>query len=361
MELINNDDEGDNINRNLLNNNNNNINNNNNNNNNENERIRNMIRNRNNNLDDNNEEQPENLFINKYTTYTFSFSIILFINIVFWIYSKLKNVEQYKFVFDMDSIVTHKQYYRCITRYFIHFGFGHLFLDLIISYFLLYLFENIYGTLLAISFIIISMLINSLIQLLLTLLLFNIFFHLNIIDFTTLHYEGGFGPILFALNTYICSFNNNYLNDNNFPIYYGNASYSSFYALVIIAFLSPNRSFIGNISGIITSYFIRYFVVSFLPKISWIIGLEFFFGLNRNFKENRNYGVVYRYITMENIVMKNILNQIDDNCINELEKEKKENNNNDINNINDNENNKEEQKESIEMSLFQNNENNRNN
>ena len=158
-------------------------------------------------------------------------------------------------------------------------------------------------------------------------------------------------------------------------------SYSSFYALVIIAFLSPNRAFIGNISGIITAYVIRYFVVSFLPKISWIIGLEFFFGLNRNFKENRDYGVVYRYITMENIVMKNILNQIEDNCINELEKEKKENNNNDINNINDNENNKEEQKnnnndinnindnennkeeqkESIEMSLFQNNENNRNN
>ena len=122
MEINNNDEEGDNINRNLL------INNNNRNN----QQI--DINRNNNNLINNNEEQ-ENQFISKYSKFTFSLAFIIIIKIIFSIIFYYQNLEQYKYVYEMYSIIKHDQYYRLITRYLIHFGFGHLLAELFISYF----------------------------------------------------------------------------------------------------------------------------------------------------------------------------------------------------------------------------------
>ena len=368
MERNNNDDEADDINRNLLanNNNNNNIDNN------ENIQIRMMIRNRNNNNQNPNNEEQAGEYLSKYSIFTLSFVIIFIINIIFWIYLKYKDSdEEYKYVFEKEAIVTHKQYYRFITRYFIHFGFGHLLIEILISWFMFYLFENIYGTLFTISFIIIAMIINSIVQLAFNLLIFYYIYILNIINYSNINYEGGFAPILFALNTFLCSFNNEYLNNNNFPFLVMNkADFSSFYILIIIAFITPNRSFIGNLSGILTAYFIKYICISFLPKISWLIELENCLGLN---KYN---GEFYRNITGENIIMKKILNKIENNCIEDEENEKSEenniNSNDNINNDNDNEeinnssrnnvvNREAPRQEHIEMAFIQNSENNRNN
>ena len=359
MEINNNEDEADNINRNLLNNNNNNNNNinnnNNNNNNNENNQaeILNRIRNRNNNQI--NEDEQGALFLSKYSIFSFSFIIIFLINIIFWILEKYEIIEQYKYVFEMEPITFHNQYYRFISRYFVHFGIGHLILELFISLFLIYLFENIYGSLFSLFFIIIAMFINSLIQLVLSLFAFYIIYYFNIATISSpYNYEGGFAPILFSLNTFLISFDNSYINENNFPTFvFFKSPYSSFYILVMIAFFTPNRSFIGNLSGILTAYFIRYFKISFLPKISWIISLENLLKLNGDF------GTIYRNINSNNIIMKKILNQIEENCIRDNDNDKKEENDkseksNEINNINNDLINIEESHEQIEMSFINN-------
>ena len=347
---INNDDEGDNINRNLLVNNNNN--------NNENNQQLNI--NRNNNVN-NNEEEQENIFISKYNKFTVSFLFLLLIKFIFLIYFYYKDLEEYKYVFEVYSIIKHNQYYRCLTRYLIHFGIGHLLFELFISFYLLFLFENIFGTILALFFIIISAIINSILQIILSLIIFQILYYFNVFDVVSLHYEGGFAPILFALNTFLCSFDLDYLNENNFPIYmYIKANFSSIYAIIFLAVLTPNEAFIGNLSGILTGYLFKFLRNIFLPNLLYIIELEKFFGLNKE-------GFFYRYITNENIFMKKLISsdQMDIDSDKEKDKEKKdenENNNNEINN-NGNENNINRQvpQEEIEMSFLQNSENNNRN
>ena len=356
MEINNNDDEGDNINRNLLVNNNNN--------NNENNQQININRIRNNNINNNNnDEEPENIFISKYSKFTISFLFIILIKFIFLIYFYYKDLEEYKYIFEVYSIITHNQYYRCLTRYLIHFGIGHLFFELIISFYLLYLFENIFGTILALFFIIVSSIINSIIQIILSLIIFNIFYYFNVFDIVSLHYEGGFAPILFALNTFLSSYDLDYLNENNFPIYmYVKAHFSSFYALVFLAFLTPNESFMGNVSGILTGYLFKLLRNVCLPNLLFIIEIEKFLGLNKE-------GFFYRYITNENIFMKKLISyeQIDIDSGKEKgkEKEKKdgdENGNNEVNNNgNDNNINREAPQEEIEMSFLQNSENNNSN
>ena len=159
MELNNNEDEADNINRNLLVNNNNNENN------------RRININRNNNINNNDEEQ-QNLFLSKYSNFTLSFIIICLMYLFFLFYSHYKDFEENKYVFQIYSIIKHNQYYRFITRYFIHFGFGHLFIELIISIYVLYLFENIFGTISTLFFIIISSIIISLLQTIISLVVY---------------------------------------------------------------------------------------------------------------------------------------------------------------------------------------------
>jgi len=349
MEINNNDEEGDNINRNLL------INNNNRNN----QQI--DINRNNNNLINNNEEQ-ENQFISKYSKFTFSLAFIIIIKIIFSIIFYYQNLEQYKYVYEMYSIIKHDQYYRLITRYLIHFGFGHLLAELFISYYLFNLFENIFGTLFILCFIIISSLIISLLQIILSLILFNIFYYFNVFDIITLHYEGGLTPILFALNTFLCSYELDYLNENNFPIYYYvKSNLSSIFILVFLAFLTPNESFVGNLSGILTGYLIKMLRNVLLPGLPLIMEIERILGLNKG-------GSFYRYITNENSYMKKliILEQGEEDSDKEKEKEEiKENeNNNQINNEeNENHNsiniNREGRpQEEIEMSFLQNSENN---
>ena len=335
MELINNDEE-DNANRNLINNNQNNDNN---------IQVRNNF---NNNI---NEEENGNIFISKYSHFTFSFLLIMISNVIFFIYSKKNNIEEYKYIFEFVPIFDKNQYYRFITRYLIHFGFGHLFAELFISFYILYKFENIFGTFLTLFFIINSMLIISIFQ----LVFYSILHNMNyFIDSVIIHYEGGLAPILFSLNTFICSFENNYFNEEDFPhINQQGALYSSLIALAFLVVMTPNRTFIGNLCGIITGYIMKLFCFCFLPKISWIIDIEKIFDLKD--------GTFYRNITYENIFMKKVLNQIEKDSVIEIKKENnkdnKDRNNNEFNDIN-NDINLEGSHEQIEMSLMQNNDRN---
>ena len=345
MELNNNDD--DNLGRNPLINNNNNDNNNN-----ENNELNNIINNNNNNEENNN-------FINQYSTFTLSFTFIFFINLIIYILSYFYGFEKYKYVFEIDPIVDHSQYYRFITRYFVHFGICHLFLELYITLYLCNYFENMFGTLMTISFILISMIIISLIQLCFNLFLSYLSNILNVVDNTIINYEGGLTPVLFALNTFFYLFEHDYLNEYNiFLFVLGKGKYSSFTILIILYFFTPNRTFMGNLSGIFAAYFIKGIFKCFLPKISWIIEFEDSFNLNKE-------GKFYRYITSKNSLMKNILNQIEPNSVRDididLDIEKGEENNKNIQKINNNENNNEMHQSVIEMSSLSVNNNNNNN
>ena len=337
---FNNNEEGDNIGRNPL------INNNNNNNEN------------NNNILVNNSNDNNNDFISKYNKISLSFVFIFLINLIIWISSFFYEFEKYKYVFDVDPIMDHYQYYRFITRYFVHFGICHLFIELYITLYLCNYFENMFGTLMTIPFILISMIIDSIVQLCFSLLLSYICYFFNLIDDTIIHYESGLTPVLFTLNTFFYLFEHDYLNEYNiFLFVFGNGKYSSFTMLIILYFFTPNKTFIGNLSGILGAYFIKKVFMCFLPKINWIIEFEDVLHLNKS-------GFFYRYITSNNSLMKNILNQIEPNSVREREIKigKKEPINLNINQINSIDNNEVHQQHQsiIEMHSLSDNNNNNN-
>ena len=338
MEFINND-EDDNRGRNPLINNNNNI-------------QENIVNN-------NNIEEQNYNFLLKYSELTLSFTIIFIINLIIWITSFYSEIEKQKYVFEVVPIINHYQYYRFITRYFIHFGICHLLLELYITYYLCKYFENTFGSLFTISFILFSMIIVSVVQLLMGSLIVFFINLFEIIDNSIIYYEGGLTSVLFALNTYYNLFDHENFEENNiFTFLSGKGKYSSFTMLLVLYFFTPNKTFVGNLSGILSGYFINGFLLCLLPKISWIIGFENLFNLNSDD------GYFYRYITRKNVLMKSILNQIEPNCLRDFEvaesKEKKDNiiHNNNNNNINLEDN--AIHHPPIEMSSFSNN-NNENN
>ena len=345
MEL-NNNEEDDNLGRNPLINNNNNNNGNNNNENNNNNNINNII----NNEDNNN-------FLSQYSTFTVSFIFIFLVNFIIWIISYYYELEEYKYVYELESIIDHSQYYRFVSRYFVHFGIGHIFIELYITLYLCSYFENLFGTLMTISFILISMIIVSLVQIGFYFLLSYISNIFNVVDSSIINYEGGLTPVLFALNTFFYLFEHDYFNEYNiFLFVFGKGKYSSFTMLIVLYFFTPNRTFMGNLSGIFAAYFMRKIFLCFLPRISWIIEFEWAFGLNKK-------GTFYRNITSENAIMKSILNQIEPNSVSDIDMgvEKQEENNN-VQQINNNDNNNNEAHQSIiEMSSLSNNNNNINN
>ncbi len=356
---FNNNEEDDNRGRNPLinSNNNNNENNNINDNNNVNEN-NNINDNNDNNNNINNPDINNNEYLSRYNSFSLSFIIILLFNLIILIISFYYEFEIYKFVFDKDSIIDHSQYYRFITRYFVHFGIGHFLIELYITYYLCNYFENMFGTLMTIPFIFISMIINSIIQLGLCYIISFICFKFNLIDDSIIHYEGGLTPVLFSLNTFFYLFEHDLLTEYNmFLFVFGNGKYSSFTILIVLYFFTPNKTFIGNLSGIIGAYCIKKFFLCFLPKISWIIEFEDILNLNKE-------GNFYRYITSENPIMKNVLNQIEPNSVRDIdvEIEKKEEinlNNNQIIDINNNNNNHDNHshQSAIEMSSIINNNN----
>ena len=344
MEFINNDDDNVGINPLINNNNNNNENN-----------------NENNNQINNNNENDNNNFISQYKDFTPSFIIIFLINLIIWAISFYSEIEKYKYVFEIDPIMDHSQYYRFITRYFIHFGICHLLLELYITYYLCKYFENTFGTLMTISFILISMVIDSIIHLFFGIVFSNICYTFKLIDNSIIHYEGGLTPVLFSLNTFYYLYDHENFDEYNIFVFLsGKGNYSSLTMLIILYFFTPNKTFIGNLSGICGAYFIKSIFFCFLPKINWIIDFEDVFNLKNN-------GQFYRYITTKNLLMKSVLNQIEPDTIrylieNEKENEEKEKENNlNINQDNNNIENNQIHQSSIEMSSLSNNNNNNNN
>ena len=246
-------------------------------------------------------------------TISFIFLFVICISLKFYsyYYSDIKN-ENY--VFQYISIISYNQYYRFITRYFIHFGNCHVFLELYLAYKLLYYFENQFGTLITINYINISMILISLINLfflVLTKFFLAILFFKN--NYINLSYEGGLTPLLLSLYSFYFIFeknNNTILYLFRIIIIRGNDL--SFLLVFILYFFTPNNSIIGNISGIFSSYFIYEMRGVILPKVKWIQDFE------KSLLSRITFSI-YRNLTNDSPIMRKIIDEYDIGNLNDLE------------------------------------------
>ena len=217
----------------------------------------------------------------------------------------MKYITNYrKYVFQYAPIKEKNQYYRFISSYFIHYGFFHLLVELYCSYKIFYLFENVMGTLMTLSFILISMLINSLIHFMMMpfmfflIKVFNLYYDLNY------DYESSLTSVLFSMSNFYFLFKD--IKDKRFDLFYTvfiKVKYINILALVTLYCFTPNKSLFSNLSGIISGYLLKFFPGIFLPKITWIDEFE------KNFRLKR-FDTFYRSITYKNKRMRKSLNEL---------------------------------------------------
>ena len=250
-------------------------------------------------------------YASKYTRLTISFLIIFLIKLFFSIYFYTSHNTD-KFLFHYSFIINYNQYYRCITRYFINYGFCHFFLEIIILFIMCYHFENMLGTLFTIFFIFISLILISFVNLGLLELTKYIFQYANHKNNLDIYYEGGFTPLLFTLYTFYFSFEGN--NNKIFfllIIFIVKAKHSEYLLVIILIFFTPNNSIFGNISGIFTAYLLKALRLLVLPRILWIKEIENILHLHKIFP-------LYRFINKANPIMYNILGEYDNNALSHL-------------------------------------------
>jgi membrane associated rhomboid family serine protease len=239
-----------------------------------------------------------------------SFLTFFVINIIIYFYSKIYPIETSKYIFQYISIIEKNQYYRVITRYFIHFGFFHLSLELTILFYLCKFSENMLGTLISLSLISVSMILISIIHLIIIPIISFIVngrfpLLLNIL------YEGGLTPILFALLTYFSFFHHRDEEVTLEFIMVIKLKYSFILLLLILYAFTPNRTFLGNVSGIIGGIILKKYPKYFLPKVKWIKEMEEKYSLNK-------IRFLYRYINLNNNKMKDILKEFDEDSMNDI-------------------------------------------
>jgi membrane associated rhomboid family serine protease len=264
----------------------------------------NNINNINNNQVNFNEQNNRNQNLLKYTRTTFSFLIILFINITIKIYSYFYNINCRKYVFQFSPIFERNQYYRFISSHFIHYGIWHLIIESYFTYEICNIFENMMGTLFTISFIIVSMILNSVIHFLMIPLLIFIFKVLKRSHDLNYDYESSLTSVLFTMVTFYFLFKHN--KNKKFDILYTfvlNVKYLSLSMLFFLYIFTPNKSFYSNLSGILAAHLIKFSYCIFLPRVSWIVDFENCFGEKKNCH-------IYRYITYKNHLMRHALNEL---------------------------------------------------
>ena len=277
--------------------------------------------NENNNNDNNNNIQNNDLnfdmandnninYTKNYRKITISFIIILFINLIIEIYSYFKRINYRKYVFQFAPIFEKHQYYRFVSSYFIHYGIWHLMIELFLTFHLCYAFENSLGTIISISFIMISMLMNSLLHFIMvpiTMFIFKIFRNPYDLNYD---YESSLTSILFSMITFYYLFNDN-KNKRIDVLYtfYIQVKYLSFTLLLVLYIFTPNKSFFSNLSGIINGYIFKFFPYIFLPRVTWVIDFEKkICGINK-------FNKIYRFITCKNKMMKNALNELQNDSV----------------------------------------------
>ncbi len=240
---------------------------------------------------------------------TISFLIIFIINLIIEFYSYFKRLNYRKYVFQYAPIYEKKQYYRFISNYFIHYGIWHLIVELYLTLEICYLFENIVGTIMSISFIMISMLMNSILHFAMipiTMFILKIFRNTYDLNYD---YESSLTSVLFSMSNFYFLFKD--IKDKRFDLFYTifiKVKYINFIALGSLYCFTPNKSIFSNLSGIISGYLFKFFPYIFLPKVTWIDEFEKKFGLKK-------FDSFYRSITYKNRRMRRALNELQDGSV----------------------------------------------
>ena len=270
----------------------------------------------NNNIGQNNDQinfdisNNNNNYIKNYRKMTISFLIIFIINLIIEFYSYFKRLNYRKYVFQYAPIYEKKQYYRFISNYFIHYGIWHLIVELYLTLEICYLFENIVGTIMSISFIMISMLMNSILHFAMipiTMFILKIFRNTYDLNYD---YESSLTSVLFSIITFYYLFNDN--KNKKIDVLYTffiNVKYLSITMLFVLYIFTPNKSFFSNLSGIINGYLFKFFPYIFLPRVKWIVDFE------KKIFGAKKFGKVYRCITSKNKFMKNALNELQSDSV----------------------------------------------
>ena len=271
------------------------------------------LNNVNNNNFRNNDNQNNINYVKKYTKLTISFIIIIVINLILDIYSYFKGINTRKYVFQFSPIYEKNQYYRFISNYFIHFGFGHKIIEFYFTYRLCFIIENIIGTIMTISLIMISMIMNSILQFLLIKSMMYIFNSMNSTIDLNYDYQGGLTSVLFTMFTFYLSFKiNSRKQISILTLFIIPARYLSIVILISLICLTPNKSFFSNISGILIGYTLKYLPFIFLPSIDWVRDFEIKFAFNCE-----KLKFFYRSINIKNNLMVNVLNELQNNSMND--------------------------------------------
>ena len=266
---------------------------------------------------DNNINNENNQNINNYTRnysdITISFLIILIINLLIQIYSFFKVLDSRKYVFQYAPIYEKNQYYRLITNYFIHYGFGHLIIELYITYKLCYFMENIVGTIITISFIMISMILNSFLNLLIIKFMIYICNLMRYPFDLNYDYESSLTSVLFSMSAFFFSFK--FISKKKINILYTfviTAKYITVSAFFSIFFFTPNKSFFTNLSGLLNGYLFKLLPSIFLPNVNWVRDFE------KKYKfKNHKFKNIYQSITRKNTSMLHALNELQKNSMKE--------------------------------------------
>lgn len=219
-----------------------------------------------------------NLSQNKTThrKFAFSFIFLFFISMIEYIFSLFHYISPNLYSLSLWPVINKGQYYRIITHFFIHYGFFHLAIDLIILYYLLKSLEKIIGTMYTLCFLVHSMILSSIIFLLFMFVLkylFRIFDYNLSINFNS---EVGLSPLGFALHTFYFLFSQN--KQKNINVLFSieiNGRYSPFFFLLFVYFFTPNRSFFGHLSGILSAWLIKDLLAKYIfPKRQWVEDME---------------------------------------------------------------------------------------
>jgi len=296
---------------------------------------------------------------------TFFFLFIL--NISLYYYWKYYYIRLSYFSISLYPIINKYQFYRFLTHHFMHYGICHLFVELLITFYICKNLEKMIGTLLSFNIILIMMIMTSFLYFLilyfikLIILLFDLNYNFDFM------YECGLSSLLFSLYTYMTEFKKN--KDKFIKVFNLIAiktKFSTFYILIILTFFTPNKTFLGNICGIISAYIVKnLFGYHILPKYEGINDFEEFFKLNyckccyssiieMNQDMNNNLMEIYTIINVNPTINKQEelgiqMDEIQNTSINNNENnETNENNNNDDNNEknnSDNSNNNNENKD----------------
>ena len=216
-------------------------------------------------------------------TYT-SFIFLFILNISMYISFNYYNIKISQFSISLFPILIKLQFYKLIAHHFIHYGIFHLLLELLFTFYICKYLEKMIGTLYTFSLIFVMIIMTSIIYILIVFL-FKIIGKIIDINYNgDFMFECGMSSLLFSLYSYIVDFKKNknkLIKLLNFAAI--RMRYSSFYILIALSLFTPNKTFLGNLCGIISAYIVKnIFGCSILPKYIGVYDFEYYFSLSNH-------------------------------------------------------------------------------